>query len=370
MENNKFWIYLGLGVVAALSLKWFSSPESTVASKRWSIQANMSDEISYKRSAKANERVAGLSGARRSTLVLTEVKSGATTAAPAVAAKKQDVKAKNIAKKKDDKKKKKKKKKSKVIGVPETDSLSDDNSESEVAAVPVSSGASAPLAFAGAGQAGASPVTDLTDWEKLLLVTPNHRETTRFINLYQTKQVTAEVFYGIVGQMLNDGRTQMRSLGVMALGATPSVQSYELLVMTSDNETGPVKTQAATYLERTYNRPHAINVLYGVLVKADASAPTQLQALKNLSALISNLRKPSSINEETGETVTASQTQSTNQQHVLRYFVLLQKNVMPLLTQSQDPEVRNLALSVSSLLIAATGATDGASGPLQTAQAG
>ena len=367
MENNKFWIYLGLGVVAALSLKWFGSPESTAVSKRWSIQATMGEEIQYKRSAKTQDRITGLSNERRST-PLVQIKSGATTAAPAVAAKKEDVKAKNIAKKKDDKKKKKKKKKPRVLGVPETETDSDSDSDSDVASVPTSAGAAAPLAFAGAGQAGAPPTTaQLTDWENLLLVTPNHRETTRFINLFQTKQVSAEVFYGIVGQMLNDGRTQMRSLGVMALGATPSVTSYEMLVTTVETESGTVKSQASTYLERTYNRTQAVNILYGVLKKREVAPATQLQALKNLSALLTSTRKPGSINPETGETETPAKTENVNQQHVIQYFRLLQAEVIPSLTQSQDPEIRQLALNVSSLLIAAVNPAGVA--PAQTALA-
>ncbi len=359
MENNKFWIYLGLGVVAALSLKWFSAPESTSVSNRWSIQANMGEEIQYKRSAKAHDRVAGLSGERRTTPVLTSIKSGATTAAPKAVAKKEDLKAKNVAKKKDDKKKKRKKK-PKVLGVPESETSSDE-SDSDVATVPTSSGATAPLAFAGAQAGTAAPaVADLTDWERLLLVTPNHRETTRFINLYQNKQITAEVFYGIVGQMLNDGRTQMRSLGVMALGATPSVPSYELLVTTNESETGPVKSQAGSYLERTYNRPQAVSFLYGALLKPEAASTIQLQGLKNLSALLSS-RKTASVDSETGE---ATEATSFNP-NVIRYFSLLQTNVIPLLKQSQDSEVRNLAESVSAQLTAAVNAAGVR--PVQTA---
>ncbi len=359
MENNKFWIYLGLGVVAALSLKWFSSPESTTVSNRWSIQANMGDEIQYKRSAKANDRVAGLSGERRTTPVLTSIKSGATSAAPKAVAKKEDVKAKNVAKKKDDKKKKKKK--PKVLGVPESETSSDD-SDSDVATVPTSSGAATPLAFSG-GQAGAAPAAaDLSDWEKLLLVTPNHRETTRFINLYQNKQITAEVFYGIVGQMLNDGRTQMRSLGVMALGATPSVPSYEMLVTTSENETEPVKSQANSYLERTYNRPQAVNIIYGALLKPEATATLQLQGLKNLTALLGNGRKTASDDVENGETTPAPASFNPN---VIRYFSLLQRDVIPLLKQSQDQEVRTLAETVGSQLAVAVSAAGVR--PVQTA---
>lgn len=350
MENNKFWIFLGLGVVAALSLKWFGSPESTSVSKRWSIQANMSDEIQYKRSAKSQERVAGLSGHRRTTPVLTSVKSGATTAAPKAVAKKDEVKAKNIAKKKDDKKKKRKKK-LKLAPVPGSDVTSDDSDE-DVAQVPTSSGATAQPAFA-AGQAGPAPTeAQMTDWEKLLLVTPNHRETTRFISLYQNKQVTAEVFYGIVGQMLNDGRTQMRSLGVMALGATPSVQSYELLVATTEIETGPAKTQAITYLERTYNRPQAVNILYGALVKADATPTVQLQGLKNLTELLGKVRQTASVATE-GIEDAAPAPKASLSPNVVQYFIRLQTDVIPALKQSQDQEVRRLAETVYSQLTAA-----------------
>ncbi len=362
MENNKFWVYLGLGVVAALSLKWFISPESTTVSNRWSIQANMGDEIEYKRSTKSNDRVAGLSGARRSTPVLNQIKSGATTAAPKAAAKKEDVKAKNVAKKKDDKKKKRKKK-LKLLPVPESDVTSDDSDEN-IAQVPTSSGAVAPNAFA-AGQAGPLPTeAELTNWEKLLLVTPNHRETTRFISLFQSKQVTAEVFYGIIGQMLNDGRTQMRSLGVMALGATPSVRSYEMLIATSEVESGPVKTQANSYLGRTYNRPQAVNILYGALVKPEANTSVQLQALKNLEALLGNVRQTASVETQTGE-VEAPAAQSAISPNVIRYFSLLQSNVIPLLKQSPDQEVRNLAETVSSQLAAAVNAAGVR--PVQTA---
>lgn len=362
MENkNKFWIYLGLGVALALSFKWWVSPETNMPSKRWSIRANMEDEFQFHRSNNRNDKIAGLSNSRRSTEMV-NVTSGTTAAAPAAApAKAQQVaKAENTAKKKDAKKKKKKKKKSKVIGAPasetntiETDDDSDDVAHAAPAGAPTQ--ADSLQTPAGLAQAANTVPKTIAEWEKILLTTPNHRETTRFIALFQTKQVTPEVFYGVVGLMMNDGRTQMRELGVMALGATPSLQSYSMLVSASQREQGAVKTQAAGYLEDIYNRPQTINVIYTAVIGKDVSTDVKIQALKNLEVLVSKVRLPSSTTT-TGETPKTSPSQALTQKRVIEYFKQLIKPIEEL-SKSGDPELQASASRLLPNLVAAAAQT-------------
>ncbi|MGE3760571.1 MAG: hypothetical protein AB7H97_22595, partial [Pseudobdellovibrionaceae bacterium] len=71
--------------------------------------------------------------------------------------------------------------------------------------------------------------TSAEEWIKKLLNRPDLAETKRFIDHYNKNLVTAEVFYKVVGMMIEDPRPEMKKLGVLAAGASQSVMSFQLL---------------------------------------------------------------------------------------------------------------------------------------------
>lgn len=356
MEKNKFWIYLGLGVVVAFSLKWVSGGDSATIGKRWSLNANLGEDIQYKRATRTNNRVSEVTESRR-VIPLPAIKSGTSTAAPAVAKKTEVAKADNKAKK-NEKKKKRRKKRLKAIpapGFPE-DPVSDESDDSE--AIAFNGGGAGttltPINQAGAGGAASPNEKTKNDWEKSLLTTPNARETSRFIGAYQTRQISKEVFYGVVGQMLNDGRTQMRQLGVNALGGTPSIESYQMLVETSANEQGVVKSQAERYLD-TYSQVQNLEILYLALTMPDMGSDVKIQALNDLRDVATQAinRKPSSnVEGDLAETEAAPQP-SSDDQRMFRWFAEFNKVLSAMATSEADEAVKSLAQSVQGPVVAA-----------------
>ncbi len=74
-----------------------------------------------------------------------------------------------------------------------------------------------------------TPQADLEEWKRRLLARPDAAETRRFIEHYNNGLVSAEIFYKIIALMLDDSRPQMKELGVLCAGLTPSVVSFQVL---------------------------------------------------------------------------------------------------------------------------------------------
>ncbi|MGE0763303.1 MAG: hypothetical protein AB7N80_08495 [Bdellovibrionales bacterium] len=70
----------------------------------------------------------------------------------------------------------------------------------------------------------------LEEWKKRILDKPNFKETVRLIEAVQSGQISSALFYTLVNLMLQDSRIEMRELGVLAAGRTPSPDSYHILL--------------------------------------------------------------------------------------------------------------------------------------------
>jgi hypothetical protein len=90
---------------------------------------------------------------------------------------------------------------------------------------------------AGNGGVTNNNTKSLEDWEAILLAKPDAAETKRFIQLYNQSQVSSQIFYKVAQAMLADKRADMRKLGILCAGSTPSVQSFQLLATAESTET-------------------------------------------------------------------------------------------------------------------------------------
>ncbi len=130
------------------------------------------------------------------------------------------------------------------------------------------------------------------EWMRKLLSRPNLTETKRFIDHYNKALVSAEVFYKVVNAMLADSRAQMKQLGVLCLGSTPSVLSFQMLaqVIKSERSGTPPQKDAEGFIEK-YKEIARLTLLERILRASTGSFSTVLatktleaSATKNLTA--------------------------------------------------------------------------------------
>src|SRR6185312_6353144 len=67
-----------------------------------------------------------------------------------------------------------------------------------------------------------TPVADVDEWTRRLLTQPDAKMTQLFIQQYQQGLVSSDIFYKVAQLMLDDPRTEMKSLGALCAGMTPS----------------------------------------------------------------------------------------------------------------------------------------------------
>jgi hypothetical protein len=132
-----------------------------------------------------------------------------------------------------------------------------------------------PIAPAPSGGSGSTAFNTLQEWEDRLMRTPSMSETLIFIQQYKDHLVSTEVFYGIVHDMLNDSRADMKSLGILCAAKTPSVESFEVLAALDKSEPSgnTLRTQADTALNQ-YVSLADLSVLKAVLTSGDAYSQT------------------------------------------------------------------------------------------------
>lgn len=159
-------------------------------------------------------------------------------------------------------------------------------------------GATAPqrqgaAAASGYGALGAASI----DWEKKLLTNPDTAATTSFIQSYLGGRVSSSRFYKITDSMLKDSRPEMRSLGLLALGSTPSVPSFNSLtaLLKTENSTSALRPKIDEYLNK-YMDLENLDVLASVL-NASTSAFNVVVAIDKVDAsaikFLSNKADPS-----------------------------------------------------------------------------
>lgn len=106
----------------------------------------------------------------------------------------------------------------------------------------------------------------LEEWKKRVLNHPDFKETVRLIQAAQSGEIPSPMFYKIVELMLADPRQEMKELGVLAAGRTPSFESFHLLVkvIKAENFGSRLRARAESELN-AYEQPAFLPVLEKVL---------------------------------------------------------------------------------------------------------
>jgi hypothetical protein len=174
----------------------------------------------------------------------------------------------------------------------------------------------------------------LENWESRLLSQPDLAETKRFIDHHQKNLVTDEIFYKITALMLNDSRPQMKLLGVMCAGLTPSALSFQMLAQTinSERSDSDVRKQAENFVSQTYSSLANLGILEGVLRSSSVSYATVLAA-KRLNAIATQYLSPGATGTSK-DPVQTSGNVSKNAAYFQRFIGILQG-----LTGSADASV-------------------------------
>jgi len=192
-------------------------------------------------------------------------------------------------------------------------------------------------------------------WAKLLLNEPNLEDTKRFIEHYRTSLVTADIFYRIVSEMIEDPRATMQQLGVMCAGLTPSVNSFLLLAKISETQKSDSKVRqgAEQFLGYYGGSLSYLSVLERILRAPSASYTTVLatQKLDQLASRYLNIKPKTPTSGQSTTTPATPQYAS----HFRRFVAILTA-----LTRSRDNTVQSQAqrsLTNLQALLTPTGTT-------------
>ncbi|MCC7405860.1 MAG: hypothetical protein IT288_15780 [Bdellovibrionales bacterium] len=126
------------------------------------------------------------------------------------------------------------------------------------------------------------------EWLRRVLARPSLEETTELIRQFQSNLITAEVFYHVVEQMLQDPQERMRELGIVAANSTPSYRSFTMIAqfLTDEPYGSPVRSKASQALDR-YTNLAFLNVLEAVMRSQEDPGVRE----KALSLLVDSARK-------------------------------------------------------------------------------
>lgn len=218
------------------------------------------------------EQVAGLDDSA-------DTVSGTTTEVKKADAKKADPK--KDAKKKDDKKKNKKKKKIKnkkdaQPGSPAEES-EEETTDEETNETAMMGGLNSQVT-PGNSAVSNDPQT-AEQWYAYLLAHPDFEHVSKFIQMAQIDAIDSDVFYAVIEKLLLNTDVRMQDFAVLALGSTPSQESFVLLAQVSNDiqMTANTKATAKSHMVK-YTRIEYVGHL-GSVASLDEDASTTLAAL-------------------------------------------------------------------------------------------
>jgi hypothetical protein len=152
--------------------------------------------------------------------------------------------------------------------------------------------------------------SSLEEWvRRLISGRPDANETKRFIDMYLKHLVSAEIFYKVTEMMLEDSRPEMKRLGVMCAGLTPSTMSFQVLaqVVQKERSDSTVRGDAERYLIR-YTDLANIGIIEGILRSPSQNYSTVVAAQKLEAAALRYLNRDrnSAARQPTQAALTAS----------------------------------------------------------------
>lgn len=179
------------------------------------------------------------------------------------------------------------------------------------------------------------PFASLEEWVRRLLDRPDAAQTKRFIDMYLKRLVSAEIFYKVTEMMIEDSRPDMKRLGIMCAGLTPSIMSFQILaqVIHKERSDSTVRSDAERYLVR-YTDLANMGILEGILRSPSQNYSTVVAAQKLEAAALRYLSR-----DRNGTGRQPTQTALAASANYFRRFVVILEG----LQKSPDGSVKDQA---------------------------
>ena len=249
---------------------------------------------------------------------------------------------KKLANKKKSLKKRKNKKSKKKVAKKDEDQEEPTNEEQDFGnglAGGSDSSEPAPVVAPGNPAQEKSDIPDADEWVRRVLTRPSLEETTSLIKYYQSNLITAEVFYYVVEQMVEDSNQRMRELGIKAASSTPSYRSFTILgnLVQTEPFGSSVRSQGNQALDR-YTQLAYLSVLEAVTRSQESAGVRE----KALTLLVESARKNLAAAEANPPPNPTGQSTGLNplQQRYTDILTTLEQ----MLTNSEEPAAVSTAL--------------------------
>lgn len=114
-------------------------------------------------------------------------------------------------------------------------------------------------------EANKLPVT-YEDWAKLILGSPQPENVNKLVEYFKSRMVSGEIFYAILGAMMNESNPEQHSLAVKAAAQVQNAQSFQFIVevIRSEKFGSKVAGEAAEALH-DYSKLNALQQLRSVI---------------------------------------------------------------------------------------------------------
>jgi hypothetical protein len=123
------------------------------------------------------------------------------------------------------------------------------------------------------------------EWKSKLLDAPTAELISELVRQFSSDEISASMYYELISLMMVSDRLVVREFGLMALTATPSVQSFLLLAAAYEVESNSSLRTEMTTLLNSYSNKSKFYVLAAALRSADKSAIRQSAQLVEFSAM-------------------------------------------------------------------------------------
>jgi hypothetical protein len=156
-----------------------------------------------------------------------------------------------------------------------------------------------------------TPFADLEEWKRRLLTQPDAAETRTFIDHYKNNIVAADIFYKITQMMIEDSRPEMKELGILCAGSTPSSMSFSMLAQVHNTERSGSRprTYADGFLNQYANAGN-LNILKQVM-QGGGNPQTTILATQKVDTAAQALLNPK-LNKAKAPTTDPNNTQQTS----------------------------------------------------------
>lgn len=126
----------------------------------------------------------------------------------------------------------------------------------------------------------------LEQWVQYILSNPTASRVNEFINLFNKNKISANIYYAVIEKMLSDERETVKDFAIVALSATPTLQSFFVLseIANDDNYSVKHKQMAKDAIVVSYTSLAQVNLLNQSLHSDEAIIVMQAAILIKTSA--------------------------------------------------------------------------------------